>query len=49
MMDPAVALPGHAIPQGISADLIAAKYGFNRSDVDEFALESQILSLRTCS
>ena len=41
MMDPAVALPGHAIPQGISADLIAAKYGFNRRDVDEFALESQ--------
>jgi len=42
MMDPAVALPGHAIPQGISADLIAAKYGFNRNDVDSFALESQM-------
>lgn len=42
MMDPAVALPGHAIPQGISADLIASKYGFNRNDVDEFALESQM-------
>lgn len=42
MMDPAVALPGHAIPQGISADLIASKYGFNRHDVDEFAYISQM-------
>ena len=42
MMDPAVALPGHAIPQGISADLIAAKYGFSRDDADKFALESQM-------
>ena len=42
MMDPAVALPGHAIPQGISADLIASKYGFSRNDVDEFAYHSQM-------
>ncbi|NND33746.1 MAG: acetyl-CoA C-acetyltransferase [Saprospiraceae bacterium] len=42
MMDPAVALPGHAIPQGISADLIAAKYGFSRQDADEFAYISQM-------
>ncbi len=41
MMDPAVALPGHAIPQGVSADLIASKYGFSRNDVDIFAAESQ--------
>jgi len=41
MMDPAVALPGHAIPQGISADLIASKYGYSRADVDAFAVESQ--------
>ncbi len=41
MMDPAVAVPGHAIPQGVSADLIASKYGFTRNDVDAFALESQ--------
>jgi len=41
MMDPAVALPGHVIPQGISADLIASKYGYNRNDVDSFAAESQ--------
>jgi acetyl-CoA C-acetyltransferase len=42
MLDPAVALPGHAIPQGVSADLIATKYGYSRNDVDAFALESQI-------
>ncbi|MGB1217449.1 MAG: acetyl-CoA C-acetyltransferase, partial [Saprospiraceae bacterium] len=40
-MDPAVALPGHFVPQGISADLIATKYGFNRNDADEFAFISQ--------
>lgn len=42
MMDPSVALPGHAIPQGISADLIASKYGFSRHDADEFAYISQM-------
>ena len=42
LMDPAVAIPGHAIPQGISADLIATKYGFNRKDVDHFAYTSQM-------
>ncbi len=41
MMDPAVALPGHIVPQGISADLIASKYGYSRDDVDQFAVESQ--------
>ncbi len=29
------------VPQGISADLIATKYGFTRDDVDGFAVESQ--------
>ncbi len=29
------------VPQGISADLIATKYGFSRNDVDSFAVESQ--------
>lgn len=42
MMDPSVALPGHIVPQGISADLIASKYGFSRKDVDEFAYHSQM-------
>jgi acetyl-CoA C-acetyltransferase len=29
------------MPQGISADLIATKYGFSRADVDGYAVESQ--------
>jgi acetyl-CoA C-acetyltransferase len=40
-MDPTVAVPGHFVPQGISADLIATKYGYSRNDADAFALESQ--------
>lgn len=40
-MDPTVAVPGHFVPQGISADLIATKYGYSRGDADKFALESQ--------
>lgn len=40
-MDPQVALPGYFIPQGVSADLIASKYGYSRADVDGFALASQ--------
>ncbi|MEZ4934479.1 MAG: hypothetical protein R2788_20425 [Saprospiraceae bacterium] len=42
MMDPAVALPHNIVPQGISADLIASKFGYSRNDVDEFALRSQM-------
>jgi acetyl-CoA C-acetyltransferase len=40
-VDPSVAIPAHYLPQGISADLIATKYGFSRSDVDGYAVESQ--------
>jgi acetyl-CoA C-acetyltransferase len=40
-MDPDIAFPGYFIPQGVSADLIATKFGFSRRDVDEFAAESQ--------
>jgi acetyl-CoA C-acetyltransferase len=40
-MDPAVAFPSYFVPQGISADLIATKYGFSRDDVDAYAVESQ--------
>jgi acetyl-CoA C-acetyltransferase len=40
-MDPAIALPAYFMPQGISADLIATKYGFSRDDVDAYAVESQ--------
>jgi acetyl-CoA C-acetyltransferase len=36
-----VALPTYFMPQGVSADLIATKYGFSRDDVDAYAVESQ--------
>ena len=39
--DPAVAFRSYFVPQGISADLIATKYGFSRDDVDNYAVESQ--------
>jgi len=40
-MDPAVAIPMYFVPQGVSADLIATKYGMSRDDVDAYAVESQ--------
>ncbi|PYE31250.1 acetyl-CoA C-acetyltransferase [Rhizobium sp. PP-F2F-G38] len=40
-MDPSVSFPGYFMPQGVSADLIATKYGFSRDDVDAYAVESQ--------
>jgi acetyl-CoA C-acetyltransferase len=40
-MDPSIALQSYFLPQGISADLIATKYGFSRDDVDAYAVESQ--------
>jgi acetyl-CoA C-acetyltransferase len=40
-MDPAIAIPTYFLPQGVSADLIATKYGFSRDDVDAYAVESQ--------
>jgi acetyl-CoA C-acetyltransferase len=40
-MDPSLAIKSYFMPQGISADLIATKYGFSRDDCDEFAVESQ--------
>jgi acetyl-CoA C-acetyltransferase len=39
--DPAIAIPAYFLPQGVSADLIATKYGFSRDDVDAYAVESQ--------
>ena len=42
LMDPAQAINGHMVPQGVSADLIASKYGYSRADVDAFAYESQM-------
>ncbi|MGA2891842.1 MAG: acetyl-CoA C-acetyltransferase [Xanthobacteraceae bacterium] len=40
-VDPSIAVPHYFLPQGISADLIATKYGFSRDDVDAYAVESQ--------
>jgi len=40
-LDPGVAITNYFLPQGISADLIATKYGFTRDDVDAYAVESQ--------
>jgi acetyl-CoA C-acetyltransferase len=40
-VDPSIAVPAYFMPQGISADLIATKYGFSRDDVDAYAVESQ--------
>ncbi len=40
-VDPAIAIPAYFMPQGVSADLIATKYGFSRDDVDAYAVESQ--------
>ena len=40
-MDPSVGIPAYFMPQGVSADLIATKYGFSRDDVDAYAVESQ--------
>ena len=39
--DPSVAIKNYFVPQGISADMIATKFGFSRDDVDSYAIESQ--------
>ena len=41
MVDPALGFKEYMVPQGISADLIASKYGYSRDDVDAYAVESQ--------
>ncbi len=40
-MDPSIAVKTYFMPQGVSADLIATRYGFSRDDVDAYAVESQ--------
>ncbi|GAB4039971.1 acetyl-CoA C-acetyltransferase [Spirosoma jeollabukense] len=39
-MNPQIIARHNIVPQGISADLIATKYGYSRTDVDAFAAES---------
>ena len=40
-VDPEIAFDHYFVPQGVSADLIASKYGYSRDDVDAYAVESQ--------
>jgi acetyl-CoA C-acetyltransferase len=40
-VDPSIAVAHYFLPQGVSADLIATKYGYSRDDVDAYAVESQ--------
>ena len=40
-VDPSIAIKSYFMPQGVSADLIATKYGFSRDDVDAYAVQSQ--------
>ena len=39
--DPFLAMKTYFVPQGISSDIIATKFGFSRADVDAYAVESQ--------
>jgi len=46
-VDPAIAVKSYFMPQGISADLIATKYGFSREECDAYAVRSQALAARS--
>jgi acetyl-CoA C-acetyltransferase len=39
-VDPMAAIPSYFVPQGVSADMIASKWGFTRDDVDGYSVES---------
>lgn len=39
-VDPTIAFPSYFMPQGVSADLIATKYGISRTECDLYAVES---------
>jgi acetyl-CoA C-acetyltransferase len=40
-IDPELTMKNYIVPQGISADIIATKYGFSRDECDAYAVESQ--------
>ncbi|MCW5668704.1 MAG: acetyl-CoA C-acetyltransferase [Hydrogenophaga sp.] len=42
--DPQLAFATHFVPQGISADLVATKWGYSRGDLDAFAVRSHQLA-----
>ena len=48
-VDPMAAFPTYFVPQGVSADMIASKWGFSRDDVDAYAVESHKRSARSWS
>ena len=48
-VDPGLAIKSYFMPQGVSADLIATKYGFSRDAVDAYAVESQRRAARAWS
>ncbi len=39
--DPSIAMKTYFTPQGVSADAIATKHGFSRTDLDSYAVQSQ--------
>ena len=39
-VDPSSAFATYFVPQGVSADMIASKWGFSRADVDAYSVES---------
>jgi len=45
-VDPAAVGANHYIGQGVAADLIATLYGFSRTDVDGYAVQSQLRAAR---
>src|SRR5690606_5601724 len=45
--DPSSAFPTYFVPQGVSADMIATKYGFSRDDVDAYSAESHKRAARS--
>ncbi len=47
--DPTLAMKTYFVPQGISADIIATKYGFSRDECDALAVESQKRAARAQS
>jgi acetyl-CoA C-acetyltransferase len=47
-MDPDVARRTHFVPQGISADMIATRWRYDRRDVDAYAVESQRRAAAAC-
>lgn len=46
-VDPTLAMKAYFVPQGISSDIIATKYGFTRDMCDEYAVESQKRAARS--